>query len=207
MTDAPLLQIVPSPSTPTVNVQAFRRKECLPLIPDRIWQIEQGVVRVVTWNNSGYVTTLGIWGRGDIVGQPLTRQHPCQIECLTSVRAIATPLGHPSRHWHSVLLNHLWHQEDLLRIIHQPSVLESLAQLLHWLAQRFGQSVPQGQLLEPLLTHQQLAETLGTSRVTVTRALNQLEEEGRLIKFNKSSGQWTGDAQFAFSPRTLLIIT
>jgi biotin operon repressor len=57
-----------------------------------------------------------------------------------------------------------------------------------------------------LLTHQQLAETLGTSRVTVTRALNQLEEEGKLVKFNKSSGQWTGDAQLAYAPRTLLIV-
>ena len=161
---------------------------------------------MVTWNDSGHVTTLGIWGRGDIVGQPLTRQHPCQVESLTQVKAIATPLGHHSRDWQTLLLRHLWHQEDLLRIIHQPSVLESLMQLLHWLAQRFGQPVPQGQLLDPLLTHQQLAEILGTSRVTVTRALNQLEEAGKLIKFNKSSGQWTGDAQFALPPRTLLIV-
>lgn len=176
------------------------------MIPDRVWQIEQGVVRVITWNENNYVTTLGLWGRGDIVGQLLTRQHPYQLECLTAVKAIATPLGHYSRHWQTVLLKHLWHQEELLRIIHQPSVLESLTQLLHWLSQRFGKTVPQGQLLDPLLTHQQFAEVLGTSRVTVTRALNQLEEEGHVIKFNKSSGQWTGDAQFSFSNRTLLIV-
>lgn len=191
---------------PTAKIQTFRRREQLPLMCDRIWQIERGVIRVVTWNDNGHITTLGFWGRGDIVGQPLTRQQPCQIECLASVKAIAIPLGNYSCQWQTVLLSHLWHQEDLLRIIHQPSVLDRLSQLLHWLAQRFGKPVPQGHLLDPLLTHQQLAETIGTSRVTVTRALKQLEEEGKLIKFNKSSGQWTGDTQFAFSRRTLLLL-
>ena len=206
MKDSALLQVVPSlPATPIAEIQAFRRKEILPLVPDRVWQIEQGVVRVLTWNENGHVTTLGIWGQGDMVGQPLTRQNPCQLECLTSVKVISTPVRSQSRHWQTVLLRHLWHQQDLLRIIHQPSVLESLTQLLHWLAQRFGKPVPQGQLLEPLLTHQQLAETLGTSRVTVTRLLQRLENEGQLIKFKKSIGQWTGNAQLTFSSRTLLL--
>jgi CRP-like cAMP-binding protein len=207
MTDAALLHIVAhAPLAPQLRLQAFRRKEFLPLIPDQVWQIEQGVVRVITWNEKGHVTTLGLWGRGDVVGQPLTRQRPCHCECLTAVKAITTPFGNHSRYWHTVLLKHLWYQEDLLRIIHQPSVLESLMQLLQWLAQRFGKALPQGHLLDPLLTHQQLAEILGTSRVTVTRALTQLEDEGRLIKFKKSSGQWTGDVQLSFSSRTLLIV-
>jgi len=195
------------PGAPTAAIQVFQRKEVLPLLSDRVWQIEQGVVRVVTWNEGGHITTLGIWGQGDVVGQPLTRQHPCQIECLADVRAIAIPLGNSSRYWQTVLLKHIWHQEELLRIIHQPSVLESLMQLLHWLAQRFGYPVPQGRLLDPLFTHQQLAEILGTSRVTVTRALSQLKEEGKLIKFNKTLRQWTGNAQSACSRRTMLLVT
>jgi CRP-like cAMP-binding protein len=84
--------------------------------------------------------------------------------------------------------------------------LERLAQLLHWLAQRFGKSVPQGQLLAPFLTHQQLAEILGTSRVTITRAFNRLEQEGQLIRSKKSDGKRTPQTQCDFPCRSILLM-
>ena len=199
-------QAVSTEPASATKSQSFRRKHLLPALPDQVWQIDHGIVRTLTWNPQGHVTTLSIWGRGGIVGLPLTRQQPYQMECLTTVRASTTLMGSHSRFWQSTLLNHLWQQEELLRIVHQPSVREQLTQLLRWLADRFGRPVPQGQLLESMLTHQQMAEILGTSRVTVTRLLTQLEQEGQLIKFNKSVGQWTGNAPFAFSCRALLLV-
>lgn len=190
---------------PVVKVQAFRRQDCLPAILDRVWHIEQGVVRAITWDEDGQVTTLGLWGQGDVTGQPLTRQHPCRFECLTLVKAIATSLDSLDHCWQSVLLRHLWYQEDLLKIVHHPSVLERLAQLLHWLAQRFGRPVPQGQLLDPLLTHQQLAEILGISRVTVTRTLSRLEQDGLLIRCKKSPGKRPNQTPSGFPSRSLLL--
>jgi CRP-like cAMP-binding protein len=203
MDSTPLLPLSLLP--PVAQVQTFQRKECLPAILDRVWHIEQGVVRAITWDENGHVTTLGLWGQGDITGQPLTRQHPCSFECLTLVKVIATSLNSLSHCWQSVLLRHLWHQEDLLKIVRQPSVLERLAQLLHWLAQRFGRPVPQGQLLDPLLTHQQLAEILGISRVTVTRALNRLEQDGLLVRFKEASGKRPNQASYGLPCHSLLL--
>ncbi|MEM9504144.1 MAG: Crp/Fnr family transcriptional regulator [Cyanobacteria bacterium P01_E01_bin.43] len=200
-------QAVATESASMTKPQSFRRKHLLPALPDQVWQIDHGIVRTLTWNTQGHVTTLSIWGRGGMVGLPLTRQQPYQMECLTTVKARATPIGSHSRFWQSALLKHLWQQEELLRIVHQPSVRERLTQLLYWLAHRFGRPVSQGQLLESMLTHQQIAEILGTSRVTVTRLLTQLEQEGQLIKFNKSAGQWTGNASLAFSYRALLLVS
>jgi len=198
--------LLPLTLQPLAQVQVFQRKDCLSFIPNRVWHIEQGVVRAITWNPDGHVTTLGLWGQGDIVGHPLTRQHPCSFECLTLVKASPTSLSSLNHCWQTVVLRHLWYQEDLLKIIHHPSILERLAQLLHWLAQRFGKSVPQGQLLDPFLTHQQLAEILGTSRVTITRAFNRLEQEGQLIRSKKSAGKRTPQTQCDFPCRSILLM-
>ena len=53
-----------------------------------------------------------------------------------------------------------------------------LYQLLTWLAKRFGSQVEEGHLIDMILTHQDIAEILGTSRVTVTRTLGIFEQQG-----------------------------
>lgn len=52
-----------------------------------------------------------------------------------------------------------------------------LLRLLSWLAKRFGRTVEHGQLIDLRLTHQDLSELLGSTRVTVTRTLSQLEQQ------------------------------
>ena len=53
-----------------------------------------------------------------------------------------------------------------------------LDQLLTWLAKKFGSEVKQGHLIDLGLTHQDIAEMLGISRVTVTRTLGIFEQQG-----------------------------
>jgi CRP-like cAMP-binding protein len=53
-----------------------------------------------------------------------------------------------------------------------------LLKLLGWLANQFGKQTTTGQLIDMRLTHQDLADLLGTTRVTITRALNNLEQQG-----------------------------
>jgi len=53
-----------------------------------------------------------------------------------------------------------------------------LLKLLAWLSTRFGQDVDTGRLIDLRLTYQDLSELLGATRVTVTRTLNQLEQQG-----------------------------
>lgn len=52
--------------------------------------------------------------------------------------------------------------------------------ILQWLATRFGESTPSGDLLQVGMTHQQLADLVGITRSTTTRLLKQLEREGRI---------------------------
>jgi CRP-like cAMP-binding protein len=174
------------PATPLSIVYPqhnFQRKDLLPLSPDQLWKIESGVVRTVTWDEEGTQATLGFWGEGDVVGRSLSRMEPYQIRCLTAVKVSELPLA--NRYLQTALLQNAWKSEELLGILHHQSVRLRLWHFLEWLSLRFGRSLPQGRLTEPRLTHQDIAETIGTSRVTVTRLLNKLEREGQI----RRSGQ------------------
>lgn len=167
-----------SPSPSTLSVQP-RRFPLRALIDSRskLWRIDVGVVRSLTWLEDGTVVTLGIWGAGDIVGEALSSVEPYQVECLTKVEA--TPLS--LEEWQpdaSLLLSHLHQMEELAVIRSYRKVDAMMIKLLNRLAKRFGREVEAGNLIDLKLTHQDIADILGTTRVTVTRILGQFEEQG-----------------------------
>ena len=59
-----------------------------------------------------------------------------------------------------------------------------LANLLIRFANDFGQDVEEGTMIEIILTHQEIANLLGVSRVTVTKTLNKLIDE-EIIKIKE----------------------
>jgi CRP-like cAMP-binding protein len=131
----------------------------------------------LTWNEEGTPITLGYWGPGDVVGQPLSRIQPYQIECLTSVEVSYVSSGECSQAIEALLL-HIQQAEEILTIVRHERMHSRLQQLLVWLARKFGRSVQSGLLIDLRLTHQAIAEAIGTTRVTVTRLLNEFEREG-----------------------------
>jgi CRP-like cAMP-binding protein len=142
-----------------------------------LWKLESGVVRTLTWLEDGTVVTLGVWGKGDIVGHAFSATEPYQIECLTKVEAICTP----QENWQpfiGVLLEHLQQAKDFMVIRSYKTVDMMVMKLLIWFSQKFGREVETGRLIDLRLTHQDVAEILGTTRVTVTRVFTQLEEQG-----------------------------
>jgi len=159
----------------------FSRNDCLPSRPDLLWSVEWGIVRTLTWNEEGAMITLGYWGAGDVVGQPLSGVYPFQIDCLTSVEATSIPY----QQWHQVLdgiMAHSRQSEELFSIVRSERVYNRLDKLLIWLGNKFGRTVSQGILIDLRLTHQNLAELIGTTRVTVTKLLKVLEAEGKILR-------------------------
>jgi len=164
----------------------FSRNDLLPMQPGALWRLESGVVRSVTWSEEGTVVTLGYWATGDVLGQPLTRIQPYQLECLTGVEATLIP----AHSWHLVLdaiMAHAQQSEELLDIVRCERVYRRLSQLLLWLARKFGRAVPAGQAIDLRLTHQEIAELIGSTRVTVTRLLKDLEAEGKILRRQRHS--------------------
>jgi CRP-like cAMP-binding protein len=154
----------------------FSRREHLPNKQNALWQIETGVVRTMTWLEDATIVTLGLWGPGNVVGKPLSKCDPYQIECLTKVEATLLSVDRGLNR--EVLLYHLQQAEELTLIRAGKRVDSMLYQLLIWLAKKFGSEVEQGHLIDLGLTHQDIAELLGISRVTVTRTLGIFEQQG-----------------------------
>lgn len=170
------------PSFPQqLNRLPFSRNDCLPSRPDLLWSVDWGIVRTLTWNEEGAIVTLGYWGPGDIVGQPLSGVYPYQIECLTSVEVTSIPVQQWSQFLEGIIA-HSQQTEELFSIVRSERVYSRLDKLLIWLGNKFGRSVSQGILIDLRLTHQNIAELIGTTRVTVTKLLKELEEEGKILR-------------------------
>lgn len=161
----------------------LKPRSVLPLKPSRFWKIEAGFVRTVTWHEDGTLVTLGVWGAGDIVGQAFSKIEPYQIECLSRVEAIILPMEEclPMT---DVLLSHIQQVEELMVIRSYKTVEIMLIKLLGWLTSRFGRVVEQGHLIDLRLTHQDIADLLNSTRVTITRALTQLEAQGLIHRLS-----------------------
>jgi len=52
---------------------------------------------------------------------------------------------------------------------------------------KFGQPVKEGWKIGFKLPHQELADAIGSSRVTVTRLLRRLEQQGVIERFGRNS--------------------
>lgn len=165
------------PASPLLQ---FNRREQLPLRTCGGWHIQSGAVRSLTWNPNGDLVPLGFWGVSSLVGYPLMPAYPYEIQCLNSVEASfieAEGIEHLAR---SMVLAQARQAGELLRISHCRHVESRLLQFICWLAEDFGQSTPEGQLLLLKLTHQEIAESIGATRVTVTRFLKRLEAQGKI---------------------------
>lgn len=174
-----------SPSFPVTNhsdrtiIRYFKQRSFIPLPQDILWKIEKGVVRNLTWHEDGTPVTLGVWGPGDVVGRSLSKIEPYEIECLTKVEVTIFPVNESYQYQLTdILLAHLEQAEALMMIRSYKTVEIMLIKLLSWLAKKFGRAVETGQLIDLRLTHQDIAELLNSTRVTITRVLTNLEEKG-----------------------------
>ena len=163
------------------QVYTFANHETVSLRPDAFWLLKRGAVKTFTWSEAGTVVILGYWGSEEVIGQPLSGLDPYHIQCLTHVEAIRIPL-HQQDRVSAAICRSYQQTEKLLCIIRTERMYQRLLKILAWLAQKFGIEAKQGKLIQLRLTHQELAELIGTTRVTVTRLLNQFEEEGRISR-------------------------
>lgn len=164
--------------------QNFTRRSLLPSKKNALWQIEAGFVMTYTYLEDGTTVALGLWGPGDLVGELLSTMKPYQIECLSKVEAKIVPVDD----WNQLtntLLDHIQKAEELMVIRSHKKVETMLIQLLAWLSKKFGSEVQTGRLIDMRLTHEDLAILINSTRVTITRILGQLEQEGLINRLSQ----------------------
>lgn len=153
------------------------------MAPQEVWVVCRGVVQLGTLYATGDEALLGLACPSMPFGLPLTSIRPYQASALTNVDLMRltvseieeSPMLAQSIFRH--MSRRLRQTEAILAMVGYRRVEERLRHLLLLLKQEVGQPDTHGTRLSIRLTHQQLANAIGTTRVTVTRLLNQLKDE------------------------------
>jgi CRP-like cAMP-binding protein len=156
--------------------RSFSARSMVPCDSRQLFRVTQGVVRTLTYLDDGSPLALGVWGIEDVVGAFLSSINPYYIECLTPVKGIL--FAPEVANLTSFIGAHLQQVEELMMIRSHKAIDVKLVRLLAWLSHRFGRTEERGQVIDLRITHQDLAELAGTTRVTITRTLGQLETRG-----------------------------
>jgi len=159
----------------------FQPRDPLPSRLDALWLINRGVVKVMTWDEEGEIVILGYWGENDVVGRPLSQIQPYEMQCCTSVEATCLPLERGSS-LSSALCRHVQQTEHWLCSLRRDRPMLRFLKTLIQLSQKFGRPAETGQRIDIRFTHRELAEMVGMTRVSITRLINEFEQQGLISR-------------------------
>jgi CRP-like cAMP-binding protein len=183
------------------NLCHYRAGRVIPLCRDDVWIIYRGIVQVQTLHPSGDESIISLIGPMMPLAQKFTTLESYDTYALTDVDLLRLrwkDIQESPRL--SVEMNHLLalrlrQTESLLALLGRRHIGDRLIGFLGFLAREFGQQTPDGIFIDIHLTHQQIANVLGATRVTVTRFLGLLRQ---------ASLFWVGeDRRWHVSPQIL----
>ena len=158
----------------------------VPLLPDHIWIVVRGIVKLSCLNEQGDDVLLAIAGPNEPFGDPLTHldlyevttlDH-CDLLGLSIQEVTSTP--HLNINLMEALMQRTRQSESLIALLSLRGVDNRVKRFLELLAENYGQPCDQGLALNLRLTHQEIASAVSTTRVTVTKVVGQLKESGWL---------------------------
>jgi CRP-like cAMP-binding protein len=168
------------------SLQSFRKGQTIPLYQQDIWLVYRGVVQVSTLYPNGDEAILGFISPLMPFGEPISLVQPYSAVALSDVDLMRLD-------WQEVLKSpqlmeclfgqmtrRLQQSESLLAIASYRRVEDRLVEFLALLKREISSPVNDYHRLNIRLTHQHLANTIGTTRVTITRLLGQLRDRGLL---------------------------
>ncbi|HEY9604732.1 MAG TPA: Crp/Fnr family transcriptional regulator [Allocoleopsis sp.] len=164
----------------------YAKGEEIPLVSQGIWQVCQGLVQLSTLCQNGEEVWLGWAEPSAFFGQWFSLLQTYSAIALSDVHLTWFSLAeiNSSPRLAQIILPQMVRRmrqaEALLAISGQRRVEDRLQQLLVLMKREIGQPMPNGTRLAVRLTHQNLANAIGTTRVTVTRLLSKLKQEGAI---------------------------
>ena len=158
----------------------------VPLLKNNIWLVVRGMVKLGAVSVHGDELLLGLVGPGEPFGEPLSTVEAydavaltdCDLLCLSTIDVRQSP--ELALAMMDAIAARYRQAESLLALLGLRRVEDRLRGFLELLAQDYGQPCDDGLRLNLRLTHQEIASALSTTRVTVTRVLGLLREEGWL---------------------------
>lgn len=164
----------------------YARGEEIPLVSQGVWQVCQGLVQLNTLCQNGEEVWLGWAEPSTFFGHWFSLLQTYQATALTDVYltwfslAEINSSGRLTQIVLQQMVRRMRQTEALLSISGQRRVEDRLQHLLLLMKREIGQPVAEGTRISARLTHQNIANAIGTTRVTVTRLLSKLKSEGAI---------------------------
>jgi CRP-like cAMP-binding protein len=158
----------------------------VPLLRKSVWLVVRGMVKLSALSINGDEMLLGLAGPNEPFGDPLTNVEAYTATSLCDSDLLCLSCEEIGREPHlaMALLQGLAaryrQSEALLALLGLRRVEDRVRGFLELLANDYGQPCERGLRLSIKLTHQEIACALSTTRVTVTRVIGALREEGWL---------------------------
>ncbi len=158
----------------------------VPLLPDHIWIVVRGIVKLSCLNEQGDDVLLAIAGPNEPFGDPLTHLDLYEVTTLDHCDLLGLSIQEVTSNPHlninlmEALMQRTRQSESLIALLGLRGVDNRVKRFLELLAENYGQPCDQGLALNLRLTHQEIASAVSTTRVTVTKVVGQLKESGWL---------------------------
>ena len=158
----------------------------VPLLRKNVWLVVRGMVKLTALSINGDEMLLGLAGPNEPFGDPLSNVEAYEASTLCDTDLLCLSCEEISREPHlaMALLQGMGvryrQSEAMLALLGLRRVEDRVRGFLELLANDYGKPCEQGLRLDIKLTHQELASALSTTRVTVTRVIGVLRDEGWL---------------------------
>ena len=162
----------------------------IPWLKGRIWIVVKGLIKLRAPRSDGDESILGFVGPNQVFGEAFSLIDDCSpfalVDCellhFTSEEISNSPplalaiLESLSLRHRSTELN--------LTVLLEKTAEERVKAFLELIATDFGKPVEEGLMIDFSITHQDIANAVGLTRVTITRILSQLKKTGWLRKLD-----------------------
>jgi PAS domain S-box-containing protein len=168
-------------------IHKYMKGELIPCKLEAIWQVQQGLVKLSTFTDNGEEVLIGIAGPSIPFGVGLTSLQTYQATALSDeVQLVSVAwqdieaIPELAQSLLSQVSQRLQQAERFLSTSGRRRVQDRLYHFLLLLKQEIGEPVSNGTRLQVRLTHEDLANCCCTTRVTVTRILGKLQQQGKI---------------------------
>jgi len=171
--------------------------------PDFIYILKKGLVKLVSVSEKGLETILQIFKPDDVFGEFLLSAEKRHFEAVAMEDSVVTAISREmfrellmtvpaiGLNFIKLLSERLARAEKELAGFSHSWSYHRLAKILLQLSEGFGEEIPSGTMINVRMTHEDLANMIGTSRESVTVQLRRFEQmglvarQGRKIILNK----------------------
>ena len=172
--------------------KTYAKGEVIPLEPKQVWFVQHGMVKLTTLSDRGEEMLVGLVRDTMVFGSNLTALQIYQAIALSKVQLVAIPVAEIAQSPQlaqkilPLISQRLRQTESFLSVHGQLRVEDRFKHFLDLLKQEIGQPTDRGIRLSARLTHQDLASACCTTRVTITRLLGKLQQEGKIAFDSKN---------------------